>query len=406
MANKSGAPSGLAIVRLALAEPRYRRYVAGNAISLIGNWIQRTAVGWLIWELTGSATWLGLIAFADLFPAILIGPFAGVLADRVPRQRIMLVVQSIMMALSMVMAAFAWAGWLGPLLLLVLTFLHGVLVGVNQPARLAMVSILVPPHLLATAIAINGIVFNCARFMGPAVAGVLITSTGMGWTFFINALTYLGLIAALLSIRWPIPETGRAARAGWLGALREGYDYIAGHDGIRPIILTFIVAAILVRPLGELLPAFAEGVFERGAVGLAWLSGALGVGAAIGGYWLASHPTTMSLARFHAWMFAAAACALMFAWAQPFELAVLAATACGFSFVVSGAGTQTIIQSTVPDELRGRVMSLFGVVLRAAPAVGALVLGATADLIGISLAVAGGAVAYALMSRHARMRTA
>jgi len=405
MADGRAAGRGWSIVRLALAEPRYRRYVAGNSISLIGNWIQRTAVGWLTWELTGSATWLGLVAFADLFPAILIGPFAGVLADRLPRQRIMLAVQSVMMGLSVVMAGFAWAGWLGPWWLLALTFLHGALVGVNQPARLAMVSILVPPHLLATAIAINGIVFNGARFIGPAFAGVLITTTGMGWTFFINALTYLALIAALLSIAWPAAENAPARPDGWLGALREGYDYVAGHDGIRPILLTFVVAAVLVRPLGELLPAFAEGVFGRGAIGLAWLSGALGIGAAVGGYWLATHPATISFRRFHGWMLTAAACTVAFALARPFELAVVAAMMCGFSFVVSGAGTQAIIQAAVPDALRGRVMSLFGVVLRAAPAIGALMLGAAADRLGIALTVAGGAIAYGLLSRHPRLRT-
>lgn len=375
--------NGVSILRQVFKERNFARYVAGNSVSLVGNWIQRTAIAWLAWDLTGSATWLGLIAFADLFPAILVGPFGGVLADRVSRRRIILVAQVVMLCLSMCMAILAWNDLLDRWVLLGLTLIHGCMVGINQPARLAFISALIPMSLLGTAVAINSIVFNTARFVGPAIAGILIASVGMGWTFFVNSMTYLPLLAALVSLDLPATPRSLKERVSIGESILEGVRFLWHDQLLRRLLTLFLACSILVRPISELLPAIADGVFGRGALGLAWMSGALGVGATLGGYTLATHPGLATIGRYRYWLMACGLAVATLILARPFEVAVLAVALCGFCFVVAGVGANTIVQMRAPDELRGRVLSLYGIIIRATPALGALVLGLATDLFGL-----------------------
>lgn len=379
--------TGIGVMRQAFKERNFARYVAGNSISLVGNWIQRTTIAWLMWELTGSASWLGLVAFADLFPAILIGPFAGVLADRVSRRNIILAGQLVMLMISLVMACLAWGGLMDRWALLGLTLLHGCMVGIVQPARLAFVSALIPVSMLGTAVAINSIIFNTARFIGPAMAGILLASVGAGWTFFANSLTYLPFLAALVTLHLPVKAKIERSSASVGQSILEGVRFLLDDPVLRRLLGLFLGCSILVRPVSELLPAVADGTFGRGAIGLAWMSGALGVGAMIGGYTLAARPQLVSLGRYRYWLLISAFAASGFMLARPFELAVLAIAACGFCFVVAGVGANTIIQLRAPDELRGRVLSLYGIIIRASPAVGALSVGAAADVFGLVTAV-------------------
>ncbi|MCB1834803.1 MAG: MFS transporter, partial [Geminicoccaceae bacterium] len=219
-------------LQMAFREAAYARYVAGNSVSLVGNWMQRTATGWLAWDLTGSSAWLGIVAFADLFPALLIGPVGGVLADRHDRRLLMLAFQSAMFAVAILLWLAAGAGMLGIHLLLVLTTLHGVLVGLNQPARLSLIPQLVRGDLIGPAIAINSMVFNGARFIGPAIAGLIIATFGTSWAFFVNALTYIPFLLALSTIR-PIPDERHATRAPFLTQIAEGIRYVFDNQGIR-----------------------------------------------------------------------------------------------------------------------------------------------------------------------------
>ncbi|MDF1586339.1 MFS transporter [Marinimicrococcus flavescens] len=388
------AAGGLGAIGAALREPSFGIYVAGNAVSLVGNWLQRTAVGWLAWELTGSATWVGAVALADLAPALLIGPFGGVLADRRERRRIMLITQTLLTATALLMWLMAALGTLGLPALLALVTVQGVLTGLNQPARLALVPSLVPPHLLPTAVAVNSIVFNGARFVGPAVAGLLIAGVGLPAAFLANALSYLAFIAALLVVR-PLEAQPRRRGGAVLGELVEGVRFIARHVALGPLFLLLAGASLLVRPVGELLPALAGQVFAGGVEALAGLSSALGLGAVMGGLWLArgardDQARLMLLALL--WV---AALVLALAAAPVLPAAIAAVALLGAALTAAGVSAQTIMQLAAPPLLRGRVMSLYGVMFRAGPALGALVLGGLGDLLGLRVALAAGALTFA-----------
>ena len=389
--------NGAAVLWQALREPNFGRYVAGNSISLVGNWMQRTAIAWLTWELTGSVTWLGLIAFADLFPAIVTGPFGGVLADRVARRRIILIAQCAMLVLSLLMAILAWSGMMNRWTLLALTVVHGIIVGINQPARLAFVSSLIPTGLLPTAVAINSIVFNTARFIGPALAGILLATLGAGWTFFANCLTYIPLLVALSILNLPRSKRPAQANPSILAAIAEGLSFIWRDSLLRPLLTLFLACSLAVRPVSELLPAVADGRFGEGALGLAWMSSSLGIGAMLGGYTLATRPNLAGIQHYRFWLLACAGAVGLFILAWRFELAVLAIGICGFCFVVAGVGANTIIQLRTPDALRGRVLGLYGIIMRAAPALGALSLGLAADRFGMVWTICSSVLLFSLI---------
>jgi len=368
-------------------------YIAGNGVSLIGTWMQRIGVGWLAWELSGSGAVLGLVAFCDLFPAVLIGPFGGALADRMDRRRVMFVAQSLTMLQALALFTLTLSGQITVELLLALVLFSGAVVGFNQPARLAFVPSLVPRQDLATAVAINSIVFNSARFIGPAVAGVVIVSLGIAAVFALNALSFLAFLFALARLRLPAIGAPPRARSSMLDAVREGLRYTARHPGIGPMLLLHAVIAMSARPFVELLPGFAADVFGRGAAGLAILSSTVGIGAILGGLWLAqrsdrTHLTDIAL-RSSALIGIAT---LGFALAGPFWLAVACVALAGFGMVAAGIGTQTTIQTAVAEEMRGRVLSLFGLIFRGGPALGALIMGAASEIVGLRAPLAVGAL--------------
>ena len=189
--------TGLGRIVRTLRNPSYGPYVAGNSLSLVGLWVQRVAIGWLTWELTGSAAWLGIVSLADLAPALLVGPFAGAYADRADRLRIVRIAQTLAMLQALALAALTAASLMRIELLVALVLANGIVVGINQPARLSLVSSLVPRADLPTAVAINSIVFNLARFIGPALAGVLIVQSGPAAAFAFNALSFVCFLVVL-----------------------------------------------------------------------------------------------------------------------------------------------------------------------------------------------------------------
>ncbi len=378
----------------ALKQRNFRLYVSGNAVSLVGLWAQRIAVGWLTWELTQSGAWLGAVAFADLCPSIIIGPFAGVFADRVSRLKIMRIAQTLSMIQATILALLAAGGWISIEILIALVLFNGIVVGFNQPARLALVSSLVPRTHLSTAVAINSIVFNLARFIGPALAGILILTLGSSAAFTANAASYLVFLLALARIRLA-PDALTESRSGRSVAadVAEGVRYLAGHAGIGPLLLLVTVVSVGVRCYVELLPGFAAEVFSRGAGGLAVLGSAVGVGAVAGGFWLAQRGSRTRLARLallHS-LFTALAI-LGFAATDWFPLGVVFAAVSGVFMAVSGVSTQSIIQLAVDPAVRGRVLSLYGIIVRAGPAVGALVLGGASELVGLRPPLIAGAI--------------
>lgn len=401
------ARSGLTSIVHVLRQPNYGIYTLGNGVSLVGLWMQRVAIGWLTWDLTGSGAWLGAVAFADLFPSVMIGLFGGVAADRLDRIKVIMACQSVSMVLAAVLAVLTFSGSITVELVIAIVFLNGLVIGFNQPSRLALVPRLVPTEDLTTAVAFNSILFNLARFVGPAIAGLVIVAGDVAWAFTANAVSYLGLLVALTVVRFRNPHAGRdpeggsGARRGLFAEIGAGLGYVARHPGLGPLMLLHLTGSIAARPVIELLPGFADRVFGGGADILALLTSMVGVGAMVGGWILASRRGREGLVRV---VLISAVVGylsiLVFVASDSLWLAIPAIGLFGTAMVAAGIGTQTIVQLAVDPSMRGRVLSLHGLIFRGGPALGALAMGAIGDWIGLRPPVAVGAalsVALAVM---------
>ena len=402
-------PARLEPIRRALAHRDFRLFSGGNVVSNIGTWVQRMSVGWLAWELTHSGTWLGIIAFADMFPTVLLAPITGAMADRVERLRALRAVQALNLVQAAVLAGFTLTGAITIEILLVLTVLGGSVLAFGQPLRLAIVPSLVARRDLAAAIGINALVFNGARVVGPMIAALLILRYGVGWAFVFNAASFVLFLAVLARIRLEHRERRAVARRirDMPGEIAEGYAYAARHKGIGPMLAILTIVAICGRPFLELLPGFADAVFGRGAEGLAWLTSAAGLGAMLGGLWLAQRGAVAGLTETTVSAIALLGAMLIgFGATDIFWLALACAAAAGFALIVVGVGEQTLLQNAVDPGLRGRVMSLYGMINRGAPALGALIMGTLSSWIGLQWPVIGGAAVCLLVWLWARTRRA
>jgi MFS family permease len=362
----------------------FRIYSAGSAVSLIGTWMQRIAVGWLTWELTRSGLWLGVVSFSDFVPVVLIGPIAGAAADRWDRLQVMKASQALSLAQAAILFALTASGHINVGLLIALTVFQGIVVAFNQPARLAFVPSLVPAEDLTSALAIHSIIFNLARFIGPMVAGLLIVRSGVEGAFAANALSYVAALAALARIRTAPESTDSAKRRSFAADLREGIQYTATHPAIASLLLLLVAIGVGGRPLNDLLPGFAADVFHSGAGGLSILVSAIGVGAVLGGLWLGhrAHPSGLTYVALGcscgSALAATAAIATGSMWVAVPSVAV-------FGFCTSSAGTaiQTLIQLKSERRMRGRVMSIYSIIFRGAPSLGALIAGAASTRFGL-----------------------
>lgn len=376
-------------IRSAFGNRNFSIYTAGSVVTLIGQWVQRLGVGWLTWELTHSGFWLGVVAFADLFPAVVVGPFAGVLADRLDRLRLALICQALSLLQTIVLFALTWSGLIEIVSLVALVGFLGVVRAVYMPVRLSLVPSLVRAGDVPAAVAISSLIFNLARFIGPALAGLVITVWGVAPTFALYALTVAALLFALTRLRIEHGAAAKGESRGMLAELGDGVRYTVGHPAIGPLLLLIMTISVLGRPVGELLPGFADVVFARGAGGLAWLTSALGLGAVIGGVWLAKRGRGAGLLMIA--LFGGVGCAialLLFTGTTIFWVAVPAAALFGGSMVTSAIATQTLILGVVEDAVRGRVLSLYGVIFRGGPAIGSLIMGALSGPFGLRLPVA------------------
>jgi MFS family permease len=405
--------TGVAAIRRALRHRNFRIFTLGNVVSNFGTWVQRMAVGWLAWQLTKSGAWLGIIAFSDLFPTIVLAPLTGAVADRVNRLVVMTITQTLMLIQAATLAVLTLTGLITIEILLVLVVFGGVVMSFNQPVRLAIVPSLVPREDMASAIGINSLIFNLARFVGPMISALLINLYGIGTAFAFNAATYLAFIAALLTI-----SLGEATRSGAVRPIHNipmeimiGYRYATRHSGIGPMLVLLTVVSICARPIIELLPGFAGAVFGRDETGLAMLTSSFGLGAMLGGVWLAQRGAVQGLTPVAVASVAVLSVGLIaFTSTDVFWLALPALVVTGFAMIVIGVGEQTLIQNAVDPAVRGRVMGLYGMIGRGAPAFGALIMGALSSYIGFRWPVAGGAVlclfvwAWAHRRRHALAR--
>jgi len=385
-------PDGLASVFRAFAHRNYRIYGGGNAVSLNGIWMQRVAVGWLAWTLTHSGTWLGIVSMAEFFPVVFLSPVAGALADRRDRVGIIRVTQIAGSIEASLLAVLVYTEAITIELLFGLTLLLGIFNAVGQPSRLELIPTLVDRAALPSALAINAIIFNSARFLGPAVAGIVIAKISVGAAFAVNAATYIVFLVAMTNLRG-VPALPVAATQSVLKASAEAYRYASRHPGIAPMLLLFTITTIGTRGFVELFPGFADSVFGRGPEGLATLTSTVGLGAICGATWMLLRPAIAGLTGLvlgNTLMISLAI--LAFTLTDRFVIALPCVFLAGAAMTVTGVGAQTLIQAAVDIRMRGRIMALYGMIFRAGPAVGAVLMGSLSERFGLRLPLAVGAI--------------
>jgi predicted MFS family arabinose efflux permease len=375
-------------------------------------WMQRIAIGWLTWQFTESGTWLGIMSAADLLPTLFIGPFAGAVADRGDRLWLAKLTQLLAMIQATTLTLLALSGLLTIWSLLVLSICQGIIFSFWQPVRLALFPSLVSREDLPSAVAVNSVVFNSARFIGPAIAGVVLVAGSAVWAFALYTLSLVVFFIALFFIRLSGDDHKARAQGRFLADIGAGYRYVIRHPGIGPSLVLLIASAILMRPVFELLPGFAAQVFERGAEGLSALASATGIGAVMGGIWLGQRAAIAGLTRLMIVnVLLQSLCLLVFAASTNFWLGMICLWFAGMTMTLSGASVQTLIQATVEAGMRGRVMSLYGMVIRGGPSIGALIMGTLSEYLGLQIPLLGGCLLALLVwwwvfKRRERIRQA
>lgn len=374
----------------ALRHRNFRLFVAGQFISLIGTWMQSVALGWLVYRLTRSPFLLGLSGFLAQIPSLVIAPLAGVWADRWNRHWMVIGTQAASMIQALTLAALVLTHRATIVEILALSLVIGVVNAIDVPARQSFVIELVAGSAdLPNAIALNSSVFNVARLVGPSIAGVLIGAVGEGMVFLLNGLSYVAVIGALLAIR--IEPSGRRpppAAHVWTH-LTEGVRYVGGFAPLRAVLLLLALVSLVGVPYTVLMPIFATEILHGGAHTLGFLVSAVGVGALCGALFLASRRTVVGLGRVIVGAVLAFGLGLVtFASVRSQALAVAVLAVTGFGMMVHMASTNTILQTIVEDDKRGRVMSLFAVSFMGTTPIGNLVAGALAGRIGATWTVA------------------
>ena len=377
-----GPPAGLRSVGRALRSRNYRLFFTGQSVSLIGTWVTKVATAWLVYRLTGSAWLLGVVGFAGQVPTFLLSPLAGVLVDRWNRRRVLLVTQTLAMLQSASLAALALGGVIRIWEIIALNVLQGLVDAFDMPVRQSMIVRMVDDRAdLPNAIALNSSMVNAARLVGPAVAGLLIAAVGEGWCFFIDAVSYAAVIVSVLLMqldtRPPPPKVTRV-----LHDMAEGFRYVSGSPPIRALLLLLAISGLAGRPFAVLLPVIAREVMHGGAGTLGALQAAAGLGALASALYLASRSSVLGLGRIVVASAALFGLGLVaFSTARVLWLAMPLLLLAGAGMMLQTAASNTIIQTIVDEDKRGRVMSLLAMSLFGSVPLGSLVAGALATRI-------------------------
>jgi MFS family permease len=381
----------------ALGHRNFRIFWFGQLLSLSGTWMQSTAQGWLVLELTDSELLLGLTTAAASLPVLLFTLFAGAVADRMDKRRIIIAAQAASMMIALAMAMLTDFGHITFGWILLLVLLLGTANAFEIPTRQSFFVDLVGKQDLTNAIALNSAAFNLTRIIGPAIAGFLIGSVGIAAAFYLNAVSYLAVIAGLMLIRLPKfrrPERSRSV----LQNIAEGFAWIRGNRLPRTLVWLVAASSVLAFPYVMLLPVFARDILEVGAPGLGALLAASGAGALAGGLALAA---IGSRVRRGPLLLGAslgfAVCVAAFALSRSFPLSMALLAVAGFAMILNNATVNALLQSLVPDELRGRVMSVYVFMFLGMAPLGSLQAGALARWIGAPAALAIGGTALAVV---------
>jgi MFS family permease len=375
----------------ALRYRNYRLFFSGQIISLSGTWMQSVAQSWLVYRLTGSSLLLGLVGFAGQIPVFLLASIGGIVADRRSRYRIVIATQTSAMLLAFILSGLTLLSHIKVWEIMVVASCLGVVNAFDIPARQAFIVEMVNPQDLINAIALNSAMVNGARILGPAIAGITVAAIGEGWCFFANGVSYIAVIVGLLlMIVTPRP---RLNHPSGLHSLVEGFRWVARTGPIRNLLLLLGLVSLTGMPYVVLMPIFADRILHAGARGLGLLMGATGVGALVGTMALALRQGVRGLGR---WVMLAAmgfgVSLMLFSLSHRFWLSVFLIMPAGFAMILQMASTNTLIQTMVPDALRGRVMAVYSMMFMGMAPFGALLSGAIAQHVGAPLTVALGGV--------------
>jgi MFS family permease len=372
----------------ALRSRNYRLFFSGQSVSLIGTWMTRVATSWLVYRLTHSAFLLGVASFAGQIPLFFLAPLAGVWVDRWDRHRTLVATQALSMVQSFALAALALTGVITVWEIILLMLFQGVINAIDMPARQAFVIQMVDDRTdLPNAIALNSSMVNAARLIGPAVAGVLIAAVGEGYCFLADGVSYMAVIASLLAMHVRRPVTQRT-RKRVLQDLAEGWRYVSHSPPIRSILLLLAAISLLGMPYTVLMPIFAGRTLHGGAHTLGLLMSCIGLGALAGAVALAARRTVLGLGKvipISAAIFGGALVA--FGFSRVLWISMTLLLVAGFGMMRHMAASNTILQTIVEEEKRGRVMAFYAMAFVGMSPFGSLIAGAAADRIGAPLTV-------------------
>ena len=377
----------------ALESRNYRLFFTGQAISLIGTWMTQIATVWLVYRLTNSALLLGVVGFSSQIPNFVLAPFGGIIVDRWNRHRILIATQCLSMLQSLALAVLALTGTIDIWHIILLSLCQGFINAVDSPARQAFViEIIDKKENLGNAIALNSSIFNGARLVGPAIAGLLIASVGTGVCFLIDGLSYIAVIAGLLAMKLK-PRTVIPQTANVWQRLKEGFDYAFGFPPIRAILLLIALFSFMGMPYTVLIPIFATKILHGGAETLGFLMAAVGGGALMGGIYLSSRQSVLGLGKIVAYSPAAIGTGLIiFSFSRVLWLSLLMMFVVGLGAILQIASSNTILQTIVDDDKRGRVMSWYTMAFLGTLPFANLVAGSLASQIGAPNTIAIGGV--------------
>jgi MFS family permease len=371
----------------------YRLFFTGQSISLIGTWMQRIALPWLVYHMTGSAFLLGLVGFAGQIPTFLLSPVAGVIIDRFSRYKVLLITQILSLVQASVLAVLALTGVIQIWHIILLSVIFGCINAFDTPSRHSFVIEMVEKkEVLGNAIALNSLMFNGARLIGPSIAGVMLATTGEGVCFLINAISYIFVIGSLLMMHIPKKEFPRK-ETKILKELKEGFNYTFGFQPIKHLILLLAVVNLMGASYQVLMPVFAKEVLHGGSDIYGFLMAAAGFGALIGAAYLASRESVLRLGRIiptAATVFGAGLVALAFTNIIPVTIGLMFII--GLGLMLNSASCNTILQTITEDQMRGRVMSFYTMAIMGTAPFGSLLAGSLAKLIGTQYAILIGGV--------------
>ncbi len=383
--------AGFGFALRALHSRNFRLFFSGQTVSLIGTWMTRLATSWLVYRLTGSAVLLGAVSFCGQAPMFFLAPIAGVWVDRLDRRRTLVATQVVSMVQSLALAALTLGGVIRIWHIFVLALVQGIVNAIDMPARQSFVIQMVDRREdLANAIALNSSMVNATRLVGPAVAGIVIAAVGEGWCFLLDGLSYIAVIASLVAMKIR-PAQDRRTRTEALSELREGWGYVRQSRPIRSLLLLLALISLVGMPYTVLMPIFADRILHGGANMLGFLTGASGVGALIAAIRLAARKTVAGLGVWIPVSAAVFGAALIgFAFSRSVWLSLLILPFAGFGMMQEMAATNTILQTIVEDDKRGRVMAYYSMAFQGVAPFGSLLAGEVTDSIGAPATLAAG----------------